>query len=130
MDELLQPSCTLRNEIYSLKTGSCGLLGNWKRVWMFLMFIRRDQNIIKNLFSRALESVCNGKEALKYWYDNEYFPENECELPVDVRVQQAWVRMFNKPGASTKDVAYSAHNLACRYDISPSAFDAIFFGYS
>ncbi|GAH60391.1 unnamed protein product, partial [marine sediment metagenome] len=32
MEELLEPSYTLRGQIYNLKHGNCGLLGNWKRV--------------------------------------------------------------------------------------------------
>ncbi|MBM3702327.1 MAG: hypothetical protein FJW63_04940 [Actinobacteria bacterium] len=74
--------------------------------------------------------VSNGKEAVKYWYDNNYFSENESELPVDVRVQAAWSRMFNEPDIDTKDIGYNAHNLALKYNIPPSAFDAVFFGYS
>ena len=130
MKELLEPSYTLRDTINNLKNGNCGLLGNWKRVWMFLMFIRRDQNIIKNLFSIALESVDNGKEALKYWYDNNYFSEKESELPVDVRVQSVWPKMFNESNLDTKEIGIRAHNLALKYNIPPSAFDAIFFGYN
>ena len=130
MEDLLEPSHTLRGTINTLKSGNCGLLGNWKRVWMFLMFIRRDQNIIKNLFSNALESVDNGKEALKYWYDNNYFSEKESELPIDVRVQSVWPKMFNEPNLDTKEIGMRAHNLALKYNIAPSAFDAIFFGYT
>ena len=130
MEELLEPSRTLRGTIYNLRHGNYGLLGNWKRAWMFIMFTRRDQNIIKNLFSSALESVDNGKEALKYWYDNNYFSEKESELPVDVRVQSAWSKMLNESNLDTKEIGIRAHNLALKYNIAPSAFDAVFFGYS
>lgn len=129
MNELLVPSKSLTGAIYRLKSGNLDIVGNWKRAWMFLMFIRRDKNIIKNIFTKSLELTIKGKEAINYWYDNNYFSEMESELPVDARVQNAWIKIFNKSSLSTVDIGYSAHLLAEKYNIPPSSFDAIFFSF-
>ena len=130
MDELLEPSNSLRGTITRLKHGYYGLLGNWKGAWMFLMFIRRDKSIIKNLINSVLGSAEKGKEALKYRYDESYFSENESELPVDIRVQAAWMKIFSEQNLDTATIAQKAHHLALKYNIAPSAFDAVFFGDS
>lgn len=128
MTELLTPSESLKTKIYWLTSGSVALIGNWKRVWMLLMFLRRDKNIVKKLLTRALEDKKHGKKAIDYWYDQYYFNENESELPVDKRIKDWWPRLWGKGELSEKSVGYKAHEIAKRYKIPPSTFDAIFFG--
>ena len=112
--------------------------GDHKRFWMFLMFLRRDNSVVKCLFERALQKFEGGQEALQYWYNNEYFNPIECELPVDTWVLNNWNGIFGKlklPNFQTKGtsqadraiVASRARNLAAKNGISPSTLDAIMF---
>jgi hypothetical protein len=107
MSDLLEPSKELRSTIDSLKYGYVELLGNWKRLWMLVMFLRRDKNIIKNLLIRAFKNKKDGLEALNYWYKKDYFNENESELPVDIRIRERWPKLWNQRGMTEKDVAYN-----------------------
>jgi len=128
MSDLLEPSKELRSTIDGLKYGHVGLLGNWKRLWMLVMFLRRDKNIIKNLLIRAFKNKEFGLEALNYWYKDDYFDENESELPVDIRIREKWTKLWNQMGMTEKDVAINANKIANKYGIPPSTFDVIFFG--
>lgn len=107
--------------------------GDHKRFWMYLMFLRRDNSIMKCLFTRALSEVEVGKSAVQYWFDNQYFNPSECELPVDTWVLTNWngmAKKLNLPSFNTKytpQVAFKARELAQKVDISPSALDAILF---
>jgi hypothetical protein len=40
---------------------------------MFMMFLRRDDSIVRCLFTRALSKFEGGQEAVKNWYDPEFF---------------------------------------------------------
>lgn len=128
MSDLLEPSKYLSSTISYLKQGNADLLGNWKRLWMLIMFLRRDNNIIKNLLGKAFENKKNGMKALNYWYDKDYFNKNESELPVDIRIKERLPRLWGLGELSEKDVSYKAHEIAKNYKIPPSTFDAIFFG--
>lgn len=128
MIDLLEPSKSLDNKIYWLTKGYSELIGEWKRVWMFLMFLRRDKTIIKNLLTKAVSNKKDGTTALEYWYDSEYFSENESEIPVDVRVKEAWPRLWGFREQNEKTVGNSIHKIANDYKIPPSTFDIIFFG--
>jgi hypothetical protein len=107
--------------------------GDHKRFWMFLMFLRRDNNIMKCLFTRALSKVDGGQSAIEYWYNDQYFNPIECELPVDTWVLTNWNKMTIKLNLRnfetryTARVAAKARELAQKANLSPSALDAILF---
>jgi hypothetical protein len=107
--------------------------GDHKRFWMYMMFIRRDNSVVKCLFTRALERFEKGQQAVQYWYDPEYFDPMECELPVDRRVLANWNSIFAKLGKpnlrteSTSLVAVKARSMSREVGIPPSALDAILF---
>lgn len=129
MQQLLAPSSQLFYAVQTLADGRQALLGNWKRLWMAIMFLRRDESLVKCLLSRALCTVPDGAKAVQYWYYESYFSPLESQLPVDVRVQTLWPKIFNQPADNTRGVAECASTVALRYNIAPSTFDAIFFGY-
>ena len=107
--------------------------GDHKRFWMFLMFLRRDNSIMKCLFTRALGNVDGGKQAIAYWFNDQYFNSLECELPVDIWVRTNWNKMTNRlnlpsfASENTSQVAAKARELALKVNMSPSALDAILF---
>ena len=129
MDELMSPAPSNRSGIQSLSQGRPALLGHYKRVWMLFMSLRRDQSIVKCLFSRALKAVPGGAVALEQWYNAEYFSPLESQLPVDSRIQRLWPEVFRQRGGSLRDVAEQASRLAKEHNLAPSTFDAVFFGY-
>ncbi len=100
--------------------------GDYKRLWMFIMFLRRDSSIIKCLFTRALSAQTNGNTALNQWYNSNIFNQTECELSVDRRVSSKWNELFNT-NLNHREVAQKARLVAHQYGISPSVFDAICF---
>lgn len=102
---------------------------HYKRLWMLMMFLTRDEGVIRCLLRRALSKVPGGEEALEYWADNRYFDSAECELPVDVRVNEAWKKLPFAGGSplSVEAVARQARELARSASSSPSAFDALLF---
>jgi hypothetical protein len=107
--------------------------GDHKRFWMFMMFLRRDNSIVRCLFTRALSKFEGGQKAVENWYDPEFFDPIECELPVDTWVSTNWnkvsrrLKMANFQTKSTTQVAVKARELARENNLSPSAFDAILF---
>jgi hypothetical protein len=107
--------------------------GNHKRFWMYMMFLRRDNSVVKCLLTRALSKLDNGQKAVQYWYDSKYFDPMECELPVDRRVLANWNSIFvklRKPNLQTEStslVAMKARSMSREVGIPPSAFDAILF---
>lgn len=103
---------------------------HYKRLWMLMMFLRRDQHVIQCLLRRAMASVPNGEEALHYWANDLYFDPLELELPVDVRVRNAWQALpFMSPSKEkpVELVAQEARRLARDSAVSPASFDAILF---
>jgi len=128
MTDLLEPGKSKENKIYWLSEGYPELIGEWKRVWMFIMFLRRDRNMIKNLLTKAVNKKKDGIKALDYWYDSKYFSEKESEIPVDVRVKDAWPKLWGFEEQNEKTVGYNIHKIANDYKIPPSTFDVIFFG--
>lgn len=102
---------------------------HYKRLWMLIMFLRRDEGVIRCLLRRALMGIGGGQEALDYWADDRYFNSLECELPVDARVKESWERLpfVAKPYSSVEAVARNARMLARSVSASPSSFDASLF---
>jgi hypothetical protein len=106
--------------------------GDHKRFWMLIMFLRRDNSVVKCLISRALSQHPDGQRAITYWYNTNYFNPNKCELPVDRRVFDKWNNLWlnldpNLSARNTPGVAEKARNIAHQHDVSPSIFDAILF---
>lgn len=128
MTDLLEPSKNLNNKISRLIYGYPDLIGEYKRVWMLLMFLRRDKKIIKDLLTKALIDKKNGAIALEYWYNSNFFRENESELPVDLRIKDAWPKLWGFSEQNEKTIGYNAHQIAEKYKIPSSIFDVIFFG--
>jgi hypothetical protein len=102
---------------------------HYKRLWMLIMFLRRDKSVIQCLLRRAVKSAPGGGDALALWYDDRVFDSNECELPVDSRVKEAWEQLpfVSRACASPEMVAEEARQLATGARASPSSFDAILF---
>lgn len=113
-----------------MRNGEIGykLVGNYKRAWMALMWLRLDNSLVKCLFSRSLLKHKNGKNALDLWYNNNVFNPMYCEIPVDGRVKNSWNYLF-KTNRKERNVALEIHDLAQNYNISPAVFDAILFGF-
>lgn len=107
--------------------------GDHKRFWMLMMFLRRDNSVVRCLFTRALRKFDNGQKAVQYWYDPQYFNPIECELPVDRRVSANWnsafgrLKMLDFQTENTSHVARKARSFARGNGFSPSVFDAILF---
>ncbi len=100
-----------------------------KRLAMLVMFLRRDQSVIKCLLTRALRGHVGGSDALTYWYDSKYFDPIESELPVDKRVTEG-CRALGIPqftDGSPEVVAMQARRFAHAHSLPPSVFDAILF---
>lgn len=130
----------LCNDIYSAHPNfvsimSSGNLPNnykgqhYKRLWMLIMFLLRDQNAIRCLLSRALATVPHGIDALRYWNDPLYFNPLETELPVDGRVQSNWNKLpFSNHHCNTvEQIAMRARMIAREHTIPPSSFDSLLF---
>ncbi|MCD6514645.1 MAG: hypothetical protein J7L07_06945 [Candidatus Odinarchaeota archaeon] len=110
---------------YRLKDGRAGLLGAWKRLWMFVMFLRRDKSFVKQLLGEAVSSFSGGEEVFQIWYDESCFSSLECELPVDARIVNAFEKRFNFRG-NKRDVAKIAHWFGKKAGVSPSVLDVMF----
>ena len=100
--------------------------GNYKRPWMLIRWLRRDNSVVRCLFERALRTRPNGQAALRVWYDDTVFDPLECELPVDGRVETRWNDIF-RTHLDRPKVAVAARKLAHDHHISPSALDTILF---
>jgi len=94
-----------------------------KRLWMFIMFLRRDPSILR-IFEKALLEVygkIEGKRIFSIWIDEEKFSQKEIELPGDM-----WnIRLFKAMGIR-KNARRTARKLSKIYGISPSVFDVTF----
>ena len=102
---------------------------HYKRLWMLIMYLRRDKGVVRCLLRRALDRVPNGMQAFDSWIDEGYFDPNECELPVDTRVLSGWKKfgLFDPPAQKVKEVAEQARKLAREKGVAPASFDAILF---
>jgi len=102
---------------------------HYKRLWMTVMFLRKDANVVRCLLRRALATVERGPKAIEYWEDDSFFDPKECELPVDTRVKAAWTSLpFVTPGdRSVEVIAREARMLARKSSVAPATFDALLF---
>lgn len=128
--DLLDPSKKRKRNTRGQKEldkGRCALLDDWKRLWVLLRGLRRDNSLRRCLFTRALKTVSNGGKAIEYWYDDSYFDPMECQLPVDGWVRDNWISIMNSTNKlRRRNVAQEAKQLASRYNVSPSVFDVLF----
>ena len=117
-------------DLHSFSNGSVGykFLGNYKRLWMALMWLRLDNSIIHCLLERALSKYQGGEKAVEYWYDGKFFNPMGCQIPVDGRVKTNWNILFRKD-QNERDIAFHAMNLGEKYNVPPALFDAILFGF-
>ncbi|MFH1864273.1 MAG: hypothetical protein ABIK85_00185 [Candidatus Eisenbacteria bacterium] len=102
---------------------------HYKRLWMLVMFLRRDRSVVRCLLTRALETSSVGREALGYWTDDGYFDSKDCELPVDGRVSVNWNKLGLWERSLTKpdEIAAQARRLAREHSVPAASFDAILF---
>jgi len=94
-----------------------------KRLWMFIMFLKRDPSILK-IFRNALIEVYGkdyGEKLFSIWTNEKCFNKNEIELPSDT-----WnKRLFEKMRIQENPKEF-ARKCAQEYGISPSVFDVTF----
>ena len=107
-----------------LRRGEVDLLGSWKRLWMALMILRRDKSLFKELIEEAASVAPDGRRFLQLWYSDAY-PENECELPVDIRIL-GFFRELDVDSSSLVRMAEIAHQWGVRNELSPSCIDVAF----
>jgi hypothetical protein len=102
---------------------------HYKRLWMLVMFLRKDVHVVQCLMRRALATAERGAEAIEYWEDESYFDPKECELPVDTRVKAAWESLpFLAAGdKSIEAIGREARTLARKASVAPASFDALLF---
>jgi hypothetical protein len=101
-----------------------------KQLWMILMFLRRDQGIVRCLFERALKCCEDGEHALKQWFDDECFSPQGSELPVDGRMMKIGRLLFHGDVVNELSVFQSAFEWGESHGIPPSTLDALFFAES
>jgi hypothetical protein len=102
---------------------------HYKRLWMLVMFLRKDLHVVRCLMDRALAAAERGSQAMEYWEDDSFFDPKECELPVDTRVKSAWQALPFHTGLdkSIEVIARDARTLAKKASVAPASFDALLF---
>jgi len=113
------------DEAYKLQLGKVGLLGHWKRLWMFIMFLRRDRSYIQGVVKDAFTSLSGGVKLLEIWYDNKLFSPTESELPVDRRVKNTFADIF-RVQLSERRIAEIAHRFSEQERVPPSILDVLY----
>jgi hypothetical protein len=111
--------------IMSLESGHYAP-AEYKRAWMVLMLLRRDQGVYRCFVERSLARLENGEEAARLWYDDSVFPQLECELPVDKRMYEIGSELFGR-AATWKSVFEDAHSWGNRHSRPASMLDALFY---
>ena len=124
--ELTTPGQSTRNDFSALEMGRFAP-AQFKRAWMLLMFLRRDQGVIRCFVERSLAQVNGGADAAQAWYDDSIFPQSECELPVDKRMFAIGAEIFGGAPANEQTVMELAHEWGRLNGMSPSALDSLFF---
>ena len=100
-----------------------------KRLWMFIMFLRRDPSVL-NLFKEALIEVHgkdNGNTLFDIWQGPSKFDPKEIELPGDMWNQRLFKALLSElPAFLKQNPKQTARKLASRFNLSPSIFDVTF----
>lgn len=123
--ELTTPGADNLKMIMSLESGHYAP-AEYKRAWMVLMLLRRDQGVYRCFVERSLARLENGEEAARLWYDDSVFPQLECELPVDKRMYEIGSELFGR-AATWKSVFEDAHSWGNRHSRPASMLDALFY---
>ena len=124
--ELTNPGQGTRGAFAALEAGHYAP-AMFKRAWMLMMFLRRDQGIIRCLVERALAGATRGAEAAERWYDDRLFSQLESELPVDRRMLTIGRELFGAPSPDEAAVLSQAHSWGQEHGLSPSTLDVLFF---
>ena len=99
-----------------------------KRLWMFLMFMRRDPSLL-TLFREALVEIQGetcGEKLYETWCNPTKFNPHDLELPSDMWNQRLFNALIGRFDFHTKKSKKIARELATKYAISPSVFDVTF----
>ncbi len=100
-----------------------------KRLWMFIMFLRRDPSIMR-IFRDALIEVygqVGGNQLYNIWVDEEKFSTKELELPSDMWNQRLFDALLREViEGKVNEAKKVARELAKEYNISPTVFDVTF----
>jgi len=103
-----------------------------KRLWMFIMLLRRDPAVL-NLFRSALTEAYGenvGSNLFNMWKDENLFDPREIELPGDMWNKRLFAALLSELPAflkkSPKEARSLARALASQYAISPSVFGVTF----
>jgi hypothetical protein len=124
--DLTNPGQEPRRPFQTLRSGRYAPV-KFKRAWMLLMFLRRDEGIIRCLVERALSMIEGGRDALRYWYDERSFPPSECHLPVDKRILTIAAELFQLVAPNEIEVMRHAHAWGQQHRLPSSMLDALFF---
>ncbi len=105
----------------------CGRIfngGSSKRLWALINYLRRDNGEIKKILIDSLgNSAVNNATALDYWYNNEYFNENECEMPIDYYLAKKWAGIVKETrNKKPADISEEAYKAAKQARCSPAIF--------
>jgi len=100
-----------------------------KRLWMFVMFLRRDPAVL-NLFRKALIEVYGndtGNALFNIWNHENRFDPKEIELPGDMWNERLFKALLSElPTFLKQKPKQTARRLALTYNLSPSIFDVTF----
>jgi hypothetical protein len=99
-----------------------------KRVWMFVMFLRKEPPVLR-LFNGALTEVLGNSEGGKVfdqWVNPKVFDPLELQMPSDMWNTRLFKALGSKVGIKGKNPKREAEKLGLKYGISPSAFDVTF----
>lgn len=103
-----------------------------KRLWMFIMLLRRDPAVL-NLFRSALIEAYDenvGNNVFNTWNDENLFDPKGIELPGDMWNKRLFAALLSELPAflekSPREARSLARVLASQYAISPSIFDVTF----
>jgi hypothetical protein len=100
-----------------------------KRLWMFVMFLRRDP-CIRNLFREALLQIFGnerGQILFEKWSDDSAFDPKDIELPGDMWNARLFKALLANIGDFEKQKPKQlAREIASRYSILPSTLDVTF----
>jgi hypothetical protein len=124
--ELTSPGQTTRGAFAALEAGHYSP-AMFKRAWMLMMFLRRDQGVIRCVLERSLAGAARGAEAVERWYDDGVFSQLESELPVDKRMLTIGRELFGTPSSDEAAVLSQAHSWGQEHGLAPSTLDALFF---
>lgn len=98
-----------------------------KRVWMFVMILKREPPVIRLLGDALTETSGEdeGGRLLNIWTNPRLFDPLELQMPSDMWNQRLFKALGSKVGLKG-GIKREAERLGLRYGIFPSAFDVTF----